>query len=124
MKRVLLFFLPTALLLTGCRSQESTGTQTIMQQQAGIMSQQQEIIHKLSAEPFVTVIGDVRYSRVEWNEDLTLARAIVEAEYIGLRDPKVIILDRSGETLRIHPRNLLRGEDLYIEPGDVIEIRR
>lgn len=73
----------------------------------------------------VLVRGDVKNPVIPWTEDLTVARAIVAADYKGLFDPRVILLVRQGLASRIDPKQLLRGRgDLPVEPGDVIELQR
>src|SRR5262247_286674 len=62
---------------------------------------------KLAQEPAVWVRGPVRRSRVPWREDLTLAQALVAAEYVGALDPTRISLIRQGQTYRIDPQRLL-----------------
>jgi hypothetical protein len=69
--------------------------------------------------------GDVRMNSVPWHEGLTLAEAIVQAQYIGRSDPFSITLTRNGTAYRVDVRHLLRGEDnLPLEPGDRINVRR
>jgi hypothetical protein len=49
----------------------------------------------------------------------------VAAEYTGTFDPREIFLIRKGETLKFNPRRLLRGaDDVPLEPGDIVELRR
>ena|SRR5258705_2227504 len=73
----------------------------------------------------VWIRGDVKHDVVPWTEDLTLARAIVAAEYRGLGDPHMILVIRQGQTYRINPRELLKGrDDPPLEAGDVIVIER
>ena len=73
----------------------------------------------------VMVSGPVRNPVVEWNEELTLAQAIVTADYLGSRAPRNIFIHRGPEVIRVNPYRLLRGlDDLPMEPGDLIEIRR
>jgi hypothetical protein len=73
----------------------------------------------------VWIRGDVKHDILPWTEDLTLARAIVAAEYKGLGDPHTILINRRGQSYRINPRELLRGnDDPLLEPGDVIVIER
>jgi hypothetical protein len=75
--------------------------------------------------PTVLVRGEVKKPLVPWTENLTLARAIVAAEYTGFFDPREIRLLRKGETLKVNPRRLLRGaDDVPLEPGDIVELRR
>ena len=69
--------------------------------------------------------GDVKNPAVPWNEELTLARAIVAAEYKGFWDPHVITIIRQGQSYKINPRDLLKGrDDPPLEPGDTIVIER
>jgi hypothetical protein len=73
----------------------------------------------------VFVRGPVRNALVVWTDDLTLAKALVEADYIGQRDPRVITVTRHGQVFRISPRRLLSGlEDPPLEPGDIIEVQQ
>ena len=72
--------------------------------------------------PNVTVIGPVRNSNIPWEEDLTVAKAIVAADYVSAFDPHQIILVRNGRGTRIDPKQLLKGKDFPLQPGDVIQI--
>jgi hypothetical protein len=76
-------------------------------------------------KPTVFVRGNVRNPAIPWTEDLTVARAIVAAEYNALFDPLRILVVRQGQTYEIKPRDLLRGrEDFPLDPGDLIVIER
>jgi hypothetical protein len=76
-------------------------------------------------QPVVWIRGDVKNPAVLWSEQLTLARAIVAADYKGLWNPRMITVIRQGQSYRIHPRDLLQGrEDPTLEPGDTIIIER
>jgi hypothetical protein len=76
-------------------------------------------------QPVVWIRGDVKNPAILWNEELTLARAIVAAEYKGLGDPHMIIIVRQGQTYKVKPRDLLQGrEDQPLEPGDTVIIER
>jgi hypothetical protein len=76
-------------------------------------------------QPLVWIRGDVKNPAVPWNDQLTLARAIVAAEYKGLWDPHVIMIIRQGQTYRVKPRDLLSGrDDPALEPGDTVVIER
>jgi hypothetical protein len=69
------------------------------------------------------VKGNVMNSVVPWTEDLTVARAIVTAEYLGVRDPVSISVRRHGERFFVSPTWLLLGVvDPWLEPGDVLEL--
>lgn len=91
--------------------------------QQGVAAAQAEAV--APAGPIVTIHGEVRRNFLEWTEDLTLAQAIVEAEYFGRLDPRSIYIIRNGEHIYIDPLRLMRG---YINPllevGDVVELRR
>jgi hypothetical protein len=76
-------------------------------------------------QPMVWIRGDVKNRAVPWNEELTLAGAIVAAEYTGLWDPHVITIVRHGQSYKVRPRDLLNGrDDQPLEPGDTVVIER
>lgn len=70
----------------------------------------------------IRVIGSVRYPEIPWLDELTLAEALVAAEYTSRRDPRQIVIIRRGERLPVDPQALLRGEDFLLAPGDTIEL--
>jgi hypothetical protein len=73
----------------------------------------------------VTVQGDVRRRVVPWTPDLTLARALVQAEYLGTRDPQSIVIFRGDKAILLETRQLLSGvKDPPLLPGDIVELRR
>ena len=75
--------------------------------------------------PVVYFRGPLRKLTVPWTEDLTLAKALLQAEYTGLWDPHRITLTRQGETYRIDPKRLLSGQDdRLLKPDDLIEVQR
>jgi hypothetical protein len=77
-----------------------------------------------SAAPSVTVRGNVRRPSVPWSEELTVSRALATAEWVGRLNPTQIIVRRGAQTYSISVRQLLSGlQDLFLEPGDVIEVR-
>jgi hypothetical protein len=71
----------------------------------------------------VVVNGPVQNPEIQWTDGLTLAQAIAAANYTARGTPSEIILTRHGESASISPRDLLRGADVPLEPGDVIELR-
>jgi hypothetical protein len=66
----------------------------------------------------------VQNPEVAWTNGLTLAQAIIEANYTGSGNPREIILTRQGQTSRIVPRDLLHGHDVPLQPGDTITIQQ
>jgi hypothetical protein len=73
----------------------------------------------------VWIRGEVKNSVLPWTEEMTVARAIVAADYRGIGDPYSILLIRQGQTRKINPRDLVKGrDDLPLEPGDMIVIER
>jgi hypothetical protein len=73
--------------------------------------------------PSVTLQGTLRNPVIPWTQDLTVAKAIVAADYYGSGDPRQIILVRQGIATRIDPKKLLTGEDPPLQPGDILEVR-
>ncbi|MCX8090752.1 MAG: hypothetical protein N3I86_07435 [Verrucomicrobiae bacterium] len=71
----------------------------------------------------IRVLGPVRYSEVLWEDGLTLAAAIVAADYTLPGEPRAIYIIRQRERVLVEPQRLLRGEDFALEPGDTIEIQ-
>lgn len=94
------------------------------QNEAAFHAGQQQALQQLyeSKFPIVTVLGPVRNPKLDWTKDLTLARAIVAAGYLGVGDPREIILRRGAEEAHITPKELLTGDDWDLQPGDRIEI--
>jgi len=72
--------------------------------------------------PAVTVRGNVTNPVIPWSEDLTLARAIIEADDQSLTNPRKIFLTRGNRTIEILPRQLLNGFDIPLEAGDIVTI--
>ena len=67
----------------------------------------------------------VRNPRVPWTEGLTLARALLAAEYTGTLDPTRIRITRQGQSYTVDVKHLLRGQDdPLLEPGDLVEVFR
>ena len=73
--------------------------------------------------PTVTVLGEVRNQLVPWTLDLTLAKAVVLAEFYGRTDPTQITIQRDGQEIQCDPRRLLNGEDVLLQPNDVIILK-
>ncbi len=121
MKALFVFLVAVVLATAGC-----AGKAKLREQEAFRKGQQQALdAQQLAQEPAVWFRGQVRHPRVPWRENLTLAQALVAAEYTGALDPTRINVIRQGQTYRVDPKRLLRGvEDPVLEPGDVVEIAR
>ena len=76
------------------------------------------------AQMVIQVRGDVRNHVIPWSQDLTLAGALVEADYIGRWDPLSVTVTRGKKVQRFSAIRLLSGNDMFLEPGDVIDIHR
>jgi hypothetical protein len=74
-----------------------------------------------SQQSTVSLVGQFRTPVVPWSRELTLARAFVAAEYVG-PDPKAIVIVRKGRPISIDPERLLSGEDVALEPGDLVQV--
>jgi hypothetical protein len=116
-------FLLAILLVPSCVSKSTAEARTRAaflagQQQAAQMAHQTQI-----QGPTVTLIGEVRNPTVRWTTDLTLAKAVVAAEYYGSADPTEIVIQRAGQEIHYEPKKLLSGQDVQLEPNDVILLR-
>lgn len=118
--RALLASLIVAVAGFGCKSKQGSGQgppPAYMDPAAA-----QEAMRR--AQMVVQVRGDVRNRVIPWSEDLTLAGALVEADYIGRWDPLSVTVTRGRKVQRFSRSRLLSGGDMFLEPGDVIDIHR
>jgi hypothetical protein len=72
--------------------------------------------------PSVQIVGNVKTKVVPWTKDLTLAKTLIAAEYQGVGDPSKIRIIRNGLITDIPPEQLLNGEDVPMQAGDLVEI--
>jgi hypothetical protein len=107
------------ILASGC---ETTSRARLEAQQAYAQGQQQAAAQSRPKPPIVTVTGLVRNSIIPWTEDLTLAKAIVAAEYTGYFNPKLIRVIRDGQATDIKPSALLNRQDMPLMAGDTIQV--
>jgi|SRR5581483_99280 len=112
-----------AALLAGCVSKSTAEARARAaflagQQQATMMARQAQI-----QGPTVTVVGEVRNPLVPWTTELTLAKAVIAADYYGQVDPTEIDVQRNGQEIKYDPKTLLGGVDVQLEPSDVIVIK-
>jgi hypothetical protein len=116
--------LASLIVITGCVSKNKADARARTaffagQQQAAMMARQKQ----LQSGPTVTVLGEVQNSLVSWTTELTLAKAVIAAEYYGGSDPAEIVIRREGKEISYDPKKLLNGQDVQLEPNDVIELR-
>jgi hypothetical protein len=76
-----------------------------------------------TTDPQVRILGSVRNPVLTWSEGLTLARALVLAEYEKSTAPAVITIFRNNQPLQIDPQRVLQGEDYPLFPGDIIYVQ-
>jgi hypothetical protein len=124
MKRVLVGFLLTVCLLAGCVTKSECNRRVRAAYLAGQnQALQQDLAGQTNANS-VWIIGNVRNPRIPWSADLTLARALVQADYQGAGDPGQIVINRNGNPpLYISAKQLLNGYDLPLLAGDRVEVR-
>jgi hypothetical protein len=109
------------LLLTGCVSKKEAE----MQARQAYMEGQQQAAKQWQAErpPEVFVRGPVRNPTVPWVDDLSLAQAIVDADYTGFMNPILIRVIRDGQMVEeLKGSDLLHHQDFPLQPGDIIDI--
>jgi len=113
-----------AVTLAGCVSKDKADAKARAafvagQQQASARMQQMQA-H--AQGPSVTINGEVRNHIVPWTEGLTLATALLAADYYGAADPGLIYLVRNGRATLVHPKQLLSGVDVPLQSGDVVQL--
>lgn len=76
-----------------------------------------------SGDPQIHILGSVRNPVLVWSEGLTLARALVLADYQRNNPPSSITIYRNNQPLQIDPQTILGGADYPLYPGDLIYIQ-
>ena len=108
-----------ALVAVGCTTQSKA---RLKERNAFLAGQNTALQQQIPAAG-VTVLGAVQNSAVPWVAALTLAQAVATANYIGLYEPRQIVLTRQGESAVLDAKVLLNGAVVPLEPGDMIELR-
>jgi hypothetical protein len=113
-----------ALALGGCVTKKSADAQARKaylagQQEARMQMQQYQT---QGQGPCVTVNGEVHNHVVPWIQGLTLAKALLAADYYGTTDPGQILLVHNGVAKRLDPGQLLSGADIPLQPGDIVQL--
>ena len=70
----------------------------------------------------VRVEGNVRNPQIQWTDGMSLMEAIVKAECTDQHDPREIVVVRQNQRIRVDLKAFLGGEDVLLEPGDIVEI--
>jgi hypothetical protein len=112
---LVLVALATAGCVTKSRADAQARAAFIAGQQAAYQSMGQ-------TQTDVVVLGHVDKHEIPWVTGLTLAQAIATANYTGDHDPTEIMVKRNTVQQQIDPRKLLNGEDMLLQPGDVITV--
>lgn len=120
--RLLLFSLCFPLLtalLGGCVSK----TKADAQARTAFMAGQQQAMARMQQTqgPSVTVNGEVRNHIIPWTQGMTLAQAVVAADYSGAKDPGELVIVHNGIATRLDPKQLLNGVDISLQPGDIVQ---
>jgi hypothetical protein len=113
-----------AIALTGCITKAKADAQARAAFVAGQQQAMQNMQQFRARGPMVTVAGEVNNSLIPWTAELTLAKAVAAADYRGATDPSEIIIVREGKAIRFDPKKLLEGEDIPLQPNDLIQIKR
>jgi hypothetical protein len=109
-------------LFVGCITKAKADAQARAAFVAGEQQAMRNMEQVKARGPSVTVIGEVKNQRIPWTSELTLAKAVVAAEYVGTKDPSEILIVRQGKALRYDPKKLLDGVDVPLEPQDLIQL--
>ena len=127
MKILLALILPLVLVVSGCTTKSSAQEKARAAYFAG---EAQALSAQLAAQTpvgapgnTVAIIGPVKVSALTWTPDLTLVKTIVAAEYIPEGEPGEIVITRHGRQIPISAAQLLNGDDVPVQPGDVVELR-
>ena len=72
----------------------------------------------------ITVVGQVQNPVVPWSRNMTLARALVQAVYLGTTQPTGITIRRGGEVIHVDMKRFIEGEDSMLQEGDVVELQQ
>ena len=118
-----------ALCLAGCMSKSKADARARaaffagQRQQAAMMARQAQPQSTTFNAATVTVLGEVRNALIPWTAELTLGKAVIAADYYGRSDPTEIVIQRAGKEISYDPKKLLSGQDVQLEPNDVIQLK-
>jgi hypothetical protein len=121
-----------ALAVTGCASHKNKNDDQLRRAYAAgaAAAQMQMQQHQMqqpvippSGDPQVRILGPVKNSVLVWSEGLSLARALVLAEYQRNSAPSSITIYRNNQPLQIDPQAVLNGADFPLFPGDIVYLQ-
>jgi hypothetical protein len=109
-----------AVALGGCVSKGKANAQA----RAAFMAGQQQAMARMQQAqgPSVTINGEVRNHVVPWTEGLTLAKAVLAADYCGAKDPGQLLIVHNGIATHVDPKQLLSGVDIPLQSGDIVQL--
>lgn len=111
-----------AVLVGGCVSSSKARRK---EREAFQLGQQQGAVARPAEQPSIWFRGLIRHPRIPWTEGITLAQAMVTAEFTGAIQPGSVRVIRQGQAYPIDLKLLLRGEvDPLLEAGDIVEVLR
>ena len=117
--RIFFCVLVLAVAATGCVSKSKADAEA----RAAYIAGQQAAYKSMGAQMTgIVVLGNVDKHEIPWVEGLTLAQALATANYEGAKDPDEIILKRNSVETPIDTEQLLNGQDVPLQPGDVISV--
>lgn len=108
------------LLAVGCVSKDAAREDARRAFEAGVQQGRKEGAIRST---HVFFRGPVGRPTLEWRPGLSLAQAIVEVVYTAPNDPVAISITRDNRILPVNLDELLRGVDIPLLAGDVIDIR-
>lgn len=108
-----------ALTAAGCVTKSQADAQA---RKAYLAGQQAAYQSMQGAMTDITILGAVQKHQLPWQQGLTLAQALARADYNGAHDPVMIILKRNSVETQVDPKQLLNGQDVSLQPGDVISV--
>jgi hypothetical protein len=133
--RVLSMILVLALMACGCGGKAKEQAKMHQAYAAGAQAAQAQMFREsqtaqnmlqampTTTDPQVRILGSVRNPVLPWAEGLTLARALVLAEYLKSTPPTSITILRNNQPLQIDPQAILQGADYPLFPGDLVYIQ-
>src|SRR5450631_4867976 len=112
--KILSAILVLLLAVAGC----TTKSTARLKEQNAFLAGQNAALRQQAQASGVTIVGAVQNPQVPWVAGLTLAQALATANYIGVEEPRKIIITRNGESAALAAKVLLEGTVIPLEIGD------